>query len=78
MGHVADARIIGSLVDGVVLVVRAGRTSRQSIVSAKQRLVQDGIPVLGAVVNDWNPNTAGYYGYESYKDYYSSYYGKKN
>ncbi len=78
MGHVADARIIGSLVDGVVLVVRAGRTSRQSVVSAKQRLVEDGIPVLGAVVNDWNPKTAGYYGYESYKDYYSSYYGKKN
>jgi len=65
-------------VDGIVLVARSGQTSRQSLMSVKERLVQDGIPVLGVVLNDWNPRAAGYYAYESYTDYYSSYYGKKS
>jgi Mrp family chromosome partitioning ATPase len=76
MMHLADARIIGSLVDGVVLVVRAGQTSRESVVSVNDRLTEDGIPVFGVVLNDWDPRAAGYYGYESYTDYYKSYYGK--
>jgi succinoglycan biosynthesis transport protein ExoP len=78
MMHLADARIVSSLVDGVVLVVRSGQTSRESIVSVNRRLVEDGIPVFGVVLNDWNPRAAGYYGYEGYADYYKSYYGKKN
>jgi capsular exopolysaccharide synthesis family protein len=78
MLHLADARIIGSLVDGVVLVARSGRTSRDAASSVKQRLAEDGIPVFGVVLNDWNPVAAGYYGYESYADYYSSYHGKKS
>jgi polysaccharide biosynthesis transport protein len=78
MMHLADARIVGALVDGVVLVVRSGQTSRESAVSVKNRLAEDGIPVLGVVLNDWNPKAAGYYGYESYDHYYKSYYGKTN
>jgi len=78
MLHLADARIVGSLADGVVLVVRSGKTSRESVVSATRRLREDGIPVFGVVLNDWNPKAAGYYGYESYTDYYKSYYGKKS
>src|SRR5580658_9434388 len=61
MMHLADARIVGALVDGVVLVVRSGQTSRESAVSVKNRLAEDGIPVLGVVLNDWNPKAAGYY-----------------
>jgi succinoglycan biosynthesis transport protein ExoP len=78
MMHLADARIIGSLADGVVLVVRSGQTSRESVVSVNNRLVEDGIPVFGVVLNDWDPRAAGYYGYESYTDYYKSYYGKNS
>jgi len=78
MMHLADARIVSSLVDGVVLVVRSGQTSRESVVSVHRRLAEDGIPVFGVVLNDWNPRAAGYYGYESYADYYKSYYGKEN
>lgn len=78
MMHLADARIVSSLADGVVLVVRSGQTSRESAVSVNRRLVEDGIPVFGVVLNDWNPRAAGYYGYEGYADYYKSYYGKKN
>lgn len=78
MMHLADARIVSSLVDGVVLVVRSGQTSRESLVSVNRRLAEDGINVFGVVLNDWNPQAAGYYGYEGYADYYKSYYGKKS
>jgi succinoglycan biosynthesis transport protein ExoP len=77
MMHLADARIVSSLVDGVVLVVRSGQTSRESLVSVNSRLAEDGVNVFGVVLNDWNPQAAGYYGYEGYADYYKSYYGKK-
>ncbi len=71
MLHLADARVVGSFADGVLIVVRSGQTSRESVLSVRQRLDQDGIPVLGSVLNDWNPKAAGYYGYESYSQYYS-------
>ena len=78
MMHLADARIVGALADGVVLVVRSGQTSRESAASVTSRLNEDGIPIFGVVLNDWNPKAAGYYGYESYAQYYQSYYGKEN
>jgi capsular exopolysaccharide synthesis family protein len=71
MLHLADARVVGSFADGVLIVIRSGQTSRESVLSIRQRLEQDGIPVLGSVLNDWNPKAAGYYGYESYSQYYS-------
>jgi Mrp family chromosome partitioning ATPase len=76
MLHLADARIVGALADGVLLVVRSGHTSRDAAISVKRRLEQDGIAVFGTVLNDWNPKAAGYYGYESYSQYYSSFYSK--
>jgi capsular exopolysaccharide synthesis family protein len=74
--HLADARIVGSLADGVLLVVRAGQTSRDAVLSIKRRLVEDGVQILGSALNDWNPKAAGSYGYESYAHYYSSFYTK--
>jgi capsular exopolysaccharide synthesis family protein len=76
MLHLADARVVGAMADGVLLVIRSGHTSRDSAVSVKRRLEQDGIPVLGSVLNDWNPKAAGYYGYETYSQYYSTFYTK--
>jgi len=58
-----DARIIGRLSDGVVLVLRAGRVRSDRIVAAEQRLRRDGIPVIGTILNDWNPKADGYGGY---------------
>ncbi len=48
----ADARILGSLSDGVVLVVRAGQTERLAAQRAQNQLVQAGARVLGVVLND--------------------------
>jgi capsular exopolysaccharide synthesis family protein len=71
MLHLADARVVGSFADGILIVIRSGQTSRESVFSIRQRLEQDGISVLGSVLNDWNPKAAGYYGYENYSQYYS-------
>jgi capsular exopolysaccharide synthesis family protein len=76
MLHIADARIAGVLADGVVLVIRSGQTSRESALAAKRQLAEDGIPIIGMALNDWNPKVAGYYGYEAYSKYYASYYAK--
>lgn len=67
---VADARVLSRLVDVIVLVVRAGLTTRESAAAAVKVLEADGVPVLGTVLNDWTPNRAdddygsgyGYYG----------------
>jgi capsular exopolysaccharide synthesis family protein len=56
---VADARILSRLADGVVLVVRAGQTQRDSATMAMNMFEADGIQVLGTVLNDWNPRHTG-------------------
>jgi polysaccharide biosynthesis transport protein len=62
---IVDARVIARHVDGVVLVVRAGKTTRDAAVAAQSRLREDGVHVIGTIMNDWNPKRApgGYYGY---------------
>jgi polysaccharide biosynthesis transport protein len=71
MIHLADARILGRLADGVILVVRSGQTTAESARFAIQRFAEDGTRVLGTVLNSWDPRNSGHYGYGSYgmKDY---------
>ncbi len=52
MGLLTDARILGRLSDGVVLVVRANRARTDALRATCMRLLQDGIPVLGTILND--------------------------
>lgn len=68
-----DARVVGRLADAVILVARSGKTTRDAILAAKERLAEDSIRVLGTVLNDWDPKKSpgGYYGQYRYK-----YYGK--
>jgi succinoglycan biosynthesis transport protein ExoP len=54
MTLLSDARVVGALADGVLLVFRAGKTTRESAFAAQHCLRQDGIAVLGTVLNDWN------------------------
>jgi succinoglycan biosynthesis transport protein ExoP len=74
MLHMPDARLLGRMADAVVLVVRAGRTSRDGASAARQILAQDNTRVLGVVLNDWNPKSSpdGYYGAYN-KRYYTGY-----
>lgn len=63
MIHLADARVLGRLSDGVILVVRAGRTTADSAMFANQRFAEDGTRVLGTVLNSWDPRSSDRYGY---------------
>ncbi|HTQ55157.1 MAG TPA: polysaccharide biosynthesis tyrosine autokinase [Bryobacteraceae bacterium] len=49
----SDARILGKLSDGLVMVVRANRWRREELGAVYQGLLQDQIPVLGTILNDW-------------------------
>jgi succinoglycan biosynthesis transport protein ExoP len=69
MIHLADARLLGRLADGVILVIRAGQTTTESALFASQRFAEDGTRVLGTILNNWEPTTGGRYGYGSYSDY---------
>lgn len=69
MIHLADARVLGRLADGVILVIRAGETTADKARFATQRFAEDGTRVLGIVLNKWDPKTPGRYGYENYYNY---------
>jgi polysaccharide biosynthesis transport protein len=53
MALLSDARVLGSIADGVLLVFRAGKTTRESALAAQQCFREDGITILGTVLNDW-------------------------
>ncbi len=65
-----DARILGRSADGVILLTRAGRTTRQAALAACERLANDGSVLLGTILNDWDPKTS----FGSYHGYYGEYY----
>jgi polysaccharide biosynthesis transport protein len=58
---VADARLLSWHADGVVLVVRASSTDRESAKIAADRLLADGARIIGTVLNDFDPGAAGKY-----------------
>ncbi|MBV8728297.1 MAG: polysaccharide biosynthesis tyrosine autokinase [Acidobacteriia bacterium] len=61
--YVSDARVLGRLVDGAILVVRAGTTTRDAAMIAKQRFSHDGVSLLGLVLNAWDLKSKGPYSY---------------
>lgn len=70
--YLSDARVLGRLADGVILVVRAGMTTKDMALAAKNRLVQDGISVIGTVLNRWHAKESAkdaYYGYARSKKF---------
>jgi len=72
--QISDARVLGSIADGIILVLRSGQTSRDAAAAMVQRFAEDGLKVLGTILNDWRPgkSAAGYYGgyYKQYRSYY--------
>lgn len=61
--QIPDARLLGRFADGVILVVRAGQTTRGMVLEAKQRLNEDGTLILGAILNSWRRKNVPKYGY---------------
>jgi succinoglycan biosynthesis transport protein ExoP len=68
----SDAAILGRLVDGVLLVVRAGQTERDAAKQAVRQLVVGRARILGAVLNDPDSKVGKYGGHYQYE-----YYGEK-
>jgi polysaccharide biosynthesis transport protein len=66
-----DASIISTFVDGVILVVHSGRSSRAVVRRAKQQLLDIGANIFGVVLNNVKiESKSNYY----YAGYYSAYY----
>ena len=68
----ADGRIAAGLADGTILVVRSGDTGRADGVTACQRLQEDGVYILGAILNDWDERDGPGGKYQYYEKYYKT------
>lgn len=69
--HFPDARLLGQLSDGVVVVVRSSVTLRQNVMSVALRFQLDRVRILGTILNDWAPSST------ADQQYYSSYYNSE-
>ena len=69
-----DASILSTMVDGVMLVVHGGRSSRAVVRRAKQQLLDVGAHIFGVVLNNVKLETQDYY----YSGYYSNYYSTES
>jgi len=66
--HLADARILAGVTDGVILVLRARSTDREAAMNARDLFHQDQVRIVGTILNDFDPLSEGR------TDYYDSYY----
>jgi len=66
-----DASILSTFVDGVILVVHAGRSSRAVVRRARQQLLDVGANIFGVVLNNVKMESHDYY-YAGYAGYYKS------
>jgi len=62
---VPESRILGRVTDWSILVFRAGKTTVDAALGAQRRMAEDGIPLLGTILNDCHPRHASY-GYSGY------------
>jgi polysaccharide biosynthesis transport protein len=73
----ADATVLSTLADGVLLVLDAGRTRRDVAKRSVETLQGVGAHIAGALLNRVPTRGIGYY-YDYYHYYGRSYYGSKN
>jgi capsular exopolysaccharide synthesis family protein len=69
MLEISDALILGSKVDGMILVVHGDKTSREALKKARERLDMLRVKTVGVIINNINVQRHGYH----YKDYYYHY-----
>lgn len=61
-----DGVLIASIVDGVILVVHSGQSSRQVVRRARQLITDVGAKIFGVVLNNVNLSSQDSYYYQSY------------
>jgi capsular exopolysaccharide synthesis family protein len=74
---VTDATLLGTKVDGVILVIKAHHTDKEIAVRAVTSIQNVGVKVWGVILNDINL-THRYSSYGYYKYYYHYYKSKKD
>lgn len=72
--QIADARLLARVCDGVVLVARAGHTTRSAATALAHRFEMDQMTILGVILNDWNPSEGDADNSRLYLDVYRHYY----
>jgi capsular exopolysaccharide synthesis family protein len=72
----SDSLVLGSLADGVILVVWGGKTSRELIQKSLQLLKGINTKILGVALNKIDTTKRSYYYYPYYSYYYSDRKGK--
>ena len=65
-----DSVLMSSIVDGVLLVVHGGRSSREQVVRSRKALQEVGAKIFGVVLNNVAVRSNDYY---YHRDYYQSY-----
>ncbi|MBP6821441.1 MAG: polysaccharide biosynthesis tyrosine autokinase [Acidobacteria bacterium] len=76
IGSVTDPIIMSRLVDGVMLIVHGGKSSREMVVHSRQELASVGAKIFGVVLNNVNLARDGYSTY--YKRYQYEYSRESN
>ena len=71
---VTDPVILSTLVDGVMLVVHGGKSTREVVRRTRQELSGAGAKIFGVVLNNVDAGRDGYdhYYYDTYSDYEES------
>jgi capsular exopolysaccharide synthesis family protein len=75
---VTDAVILSQFVDGVIMVVKCGKSTKEMVRQAKRQLMDVNANIVGAILNDLNMEDRhqGYYYYYYYYRRYGYYYGE--
>lgn len=68
MLHMADARILAGMSNGVILVFRARMTDIETAAASRDLFLDDRVRVIGTILNDFDPSKEGR------GHYYNSYY----
>ena len=63
---VTDAQLLSAKVDGTILIVRQGFAEKEEVRQAVDLLKHVNAHIIGAVLNDVDASTDGYYGYYGY------------
>jgi capsular exopolysaccharide synthesis family protein len=66
---VSDALVLGPLVDGAILIVWGGKTPRDALKSAREKLDMVQVKTLGVIINHESLKEQRYH----YKKYYHAY-----
>jgi Mrp family chromosome partitioning ATPase len=67
---VADALVLGSQTDGVVLCVQGGATPREQVARVRDKILRSNVRILGVVINNLPEEEGGYADHYGYEDGY--------